>query len=137
MNEYNDNLHKKAGNNLYGYAKDMRINATDAEELLWQNLRGRKVAGLKFRRQHPIDKFIADFYCHEKNLVIELDGGIHDSKEQKEVDKVRTYELNELNITVLRFKNEEVLFDIHNVIKRIIEVCKDYNNNNSTEKYNR
>lgn len=56
---------------------------TEAEDILWKHLRNKKLNGLKFRRQHPLDIFIADFYCHEKKLVIELDGGIHDILEQK------------------------------------------------------
>ncbi|WOK05895.1 endonuclease domain-containing protein [Imperialibacter roseus] len=64
----------------------MRKNHTAAENLLWQNLRGRKLGGHKFRRQHPVAGFIADFYCHEAKLVIELDGKIHNLSEQKEYD---------------------------------------------------
>jgi very-short-patch-repair endonuclease len=121
MDSYNDNLHKKANPKLYEYARNLRGNETEAETLLWQNLRNRKIAGLKFRRQHPIDKFIADFYCHEKKLVIELDGSIHNNIEQKEADGGRTYELNELGILVIRFSNEEVISDMKSVIKKIIE----------------
>src|SRR5688500_5946222 len=105
---YNDNLHKGSIGKLFEYARDLRKNETSAEDLLWRNLRDRKLDGLKFRRQHPLDKFIADFYCHEKRLVIEVDGSVHDSRDAKESDEGRTYELKELGITVLRFRNEEV-----------------------------
>ena len=67
---YNDNLHKAADGKLYEYARDLRKNETSAEDLLWRNLRNRKLNGFKFRRQHPLDKFIVDFYCHEKKLAI-------------------------------------------------------------------
>jgi ribosomal protein S18 acetylase RimI-like enzyme len=77
-------LHMNASNVLFGYAQDLRQEPTSAEELLWHNLRNRKLDDLKFRRQHPIDKYIADFYCHEKLLVIELDGFIHNLQENKD-----------------------------------------------------
>jgi very-short-patch-repair endonuclease len=118
---YNDNLHKDADGKLYEYARDLRKNETSAEDLLWRNLRNRKLNGLKFRRQHPLDKFIADFYCHENKLVIEVDGSAHDSRDAKESDEGRTYELKELGITVLRFRNEEVLNDMSLVLKKIRE----------------
>lgn len=118
---YNDNLHKGADGKLYEYARDLRKNETSAEDLLWRNLRNRKLNGLKFRRQHPLDKFIADFYCHEKKLVVEVDGAVHDSKEAKEYDSSRTYELNETGIMVLRFKNDEVLGNMSEVLKKIKE----------------
>lgn len=121
---YNDNLHKGSIGKLYEYAKDLRKNETGAEDFLWRNLRDRKLDGLKFRRQHPLDKFIADFYCHEKRLVIEVDGSVHDSIEAKESDEGRTYELKELGITVLRFRNEEVLNDMSLVLKKIREIVE-------------
>ena len=77
---HNDNLHKGAIGKLYQYGRELRQSATNAEKILWEYLRNRKLEGLKFRRQHPIDKFIADFYCHEKKLVVELDGAVHDEK---------------------------------------------------------
>lgn len=117
----NDNLHKGAYGKLYEYARNLRQNETSAENLLWRNLRNRKLNGLKFRRQHPLNKFIADFYCHEKRLVIEVDGAVHDSKEAKEYDSNRTYELNETGIMVLRFRNEEILAGMSEVLKRIKE----------------
>ena len=92
---------------------------TYAEKVLWQQLRNRKMDGLKFRRQHPVSIFILDFYCHEKKLAIEVDGGIHQSEDQREWDGNRTFELNELGITVLRFANEEVIDSINKVINEI------------------
>ena len=96
-------------------ARELRQRMTDAESLLWINLRNRKFHGLKFLRQHPIiydiysDKplyFIADFYCAEKKLIIEVDGKIHDF--QKEEDQHREEILKSLKLAVLRIKNEEV-----------------------------
>ena len=119
MDSYNNNLHKKSSPVLYEYAKQMRKDSTKAEEILWLRLKNRQLAGLKFRRQHPIDKFIADFYCHEKKLVIELDGNIHNNSEQTDLDNGRTETLNEFGITVLRFRNEEVINNIEAIISQM------------------
>lgn len=120
---YNDNLHKEATGKLYQYGRELRQEATDAEKLLWAELRNRKLNGLKFRRQHPLDKFIVDFYCNEKNLVVELDGGVHDEKINKDYDDARTVMLAGLHIIVLRFKNEEVINDMQGVLKKISDVA--------------
>jgi very-short-patch-repair endonuclease len=119
--EYNDNLHKGAIGKLYQYGRELRQSSTKAEKILWQYLRNRKLNGLKFRRQHPLDKFIADFYCHEKKLVIELDGSVHNIKDNEEYDSARTNEINELGIRVLRFRNDEVESNIETVLKEIIK----------------
>ena len=116
---YNDNLHKGAIGKLYQYGKELRQESTEAEEKLWAELRNKKLNGLKFRRQHPIDKFIVDFYCHEKKLVIELDGNIHDEKVNKEYDNARTAMLAGLDVIVLRFGNEEVINNMKNVLEKI------------------
>jgi very-short-patch-repair endonuclease/ribosomal protein S18 acetylase RimI-like enzyme len=118
-------LHKNASNVLFGYAKGLRQDLTSAEKLLWDNLRNRKVDNLKFRRQHPIGKYIADFYCHEKLLVIELDGSIHDLAENKDYDRARDEHFKNLGITVLRFKNDEVLNDMSRVLKNIREKARE------------
>jgi len=83
---YNKNLHKYASAKIFQHAKALRRSSTEAEERLWVELRNKKLKGLKFRRQHPIDKWIVDFYCHEKKLVIELDGSVHNEKEIAEYD---------------------------------------------------
>lgn len=116
---YNDSLHKHAIPQMYEYAKALRSSQTEAEELLWQRIRGRKLNGLKFRRQHPLHNFIADFYCNEKKLVVEIDGGIHDNAEAKLDDENRTTILNELGITVMRFSNDEVKTKIEEVLNEI------------------
>jgi len=116
---YNDNLHKEAIGKLYQYGRELRKESTEAEKLLWAELRNRKLNGLKFRRQHPLDKFIVDFYCNEKKLVVELDGDVHDQKVNKEYDEARTAMLAGLNIIVLRFKNEDVINNMKDVLKKI------------------
>lgn len=116
---YNDNLHKEAIGKLYQYGRELRQDSTEAEKLLWAVLRNRNLNGLKFRRQHPLDKFIVDFYCNEKKLVVELDGGVHNEKINKEYDEARTAMLAGLNVIVLRFKNEEVINDVQGVLKKI------------------
>lgn len=88
--------------------KELRKNQTKAEEKLWQYLRANQL-GFKFRRQHSIGGYIADFYCPDKKLIIELDGEIHDLSENIEYDKIRNSFFEELGYIVLRFKNEKVL----------------------------
>ena len=107
-------------------AANLRRNMTHSEKLMWDKLRNRKVKGAKFRRQHPIYIFIADFYCHEYKLVVEIDGSIHDLEYQHERDQGRDYMMNELEIQVLRFKNSEVEKNIKDVIKRIEKYIDDY-----------
>lgn len=124
---YNDNLHKEAIGKLYQYGRELRQESTEAEKLLWTELRNRKLNGLKFRRQHPLDKFIVDFYCNEKKLVVEVDGDVHDENINKEYDEARTVMLAGLNITVLRFKNEEVITNVKDVLKKISEVADGLN----------
>jgi very-short-patch-repair endonuclease len=126
---YNDNLHKEAIGKLYQYGRELRQESTEAEKLLWEELRNRKLNGLKFRRQHPLDKFIVDFYCNEKKIVLELDGGVHNEKINKEYDEARTAMLAGLNIIVLRFKNEEVINDMQGVLKKIRDVANMLNRN--------
>lgn len=99
-------------------AKMLRKNMTEAEDRLWQKIRKNKL-GVKFRRQHMIDKFIADFYCYECKLVIEVDGGYHSNSEQIEYDTNRTYEIEDYGISVIRFTNSEVLSNIDWVVQEI------------------
>jgi very-short-patch-repair endonuclease len=119
---YNDNLHKEAIGKLYQYGRELRHELTQAEKFLWAELRNRKLKGLKFRRQHPIDTFVLDFYCHERKLAIELDGSIHDGKLNKEYDEARTAMLGGLGIYTLRFRNDEVINNIESVLRKINEV---------------
>jgi very-short-patch-repair endonuclease len=92
---------------------------TPAEKQLWSLLQNSKLLGCKFRRQHPISHYIADFYCHELKLIIELDGGIHNEIGQAEYDEGRTYVLQEFGIRVLRINNDELWKNEDYVLDRI------------------
>jgi len=110
---------------IFEKAKMLRKNMTKAEEILWNQLRRKKLLGLRFRPQHPIDIFIADFYCHTVKLVIEVDGGIHKSSEQKEYDLGREGELENWGIRVIRFTNGEIENNIKQVLKRTEQICEE------------
>ena len=84
------NMFFGASRNTFEKAHELRNNMTDAEKLVWKELKNRRVFKTKFRRQHPIDIFIVDFYCHEFKLAIEIDGEIHLDKEIVEYDDGRT-----------------------------------------------
>ena len=113
----------RAPENIRARARELRQRMTPAEKALWQHLRNRQLHGLKFRRQHPVDRFIVDFYCAAKHLVVEVDGDIHE--EQSEQDAARDAFLQERGYRVLRFRNEEVLNDIKAVLERIAHVAKE------------
>ena len=102
-------------------ARELRQPQTPAEQKLWSRLRNRQLTGLKFRRQHPIDRFIIDFYCDEAKLCIEVDGDSH--AEQIEYDQARTAYLNELGYTVIRFTNREVFTHCEAVLQSIADEC--------------
>jgi very-short-patch-repair endonuclease len=116
---YKANLTWTAKPGIFKNAKELRKSMTESEEILWKHLRNNKLNGLKFRRQHPLDIYIADFYCHKKKLIIEIDGGIHDTPEQVEYDNGRTFELEEKGFKILRFRNEDVLNEINRVLEII------------------
>jgi very-short-patch-repair endonuclease len=104
---------------IFSRAKQLRSQLTPAEACLWDALRANKLFGFRFKLQHPLNNFIADFYCHSAKLVIELDGSIHDEEEQKDWDTNRTAMLEEFGINVLRFQNNDVLTDIDGVLAKI------------------
>ena len=104
--------------NLTETAKSLRTSSTDAERLLWSRLRTKQVCGCKFRRQEQIGRFIVDFVCYDRQLVIEADGGQH--AQEKEKDEERTAWLNSQGFTVLRFWNHEVLTNPDGVIETIM-----------------
>lgn len=108
---------------IFEKAKWLRENMTDTEKILWNELKGNKILKLRFKPQHPIDVFIADFYCHKLKLVIEVDGGVHQEKSQQEYDIGRAVELAGLGIKVIRFQNEEVQSSLSDVVKRLKECC--------------
>ena len=105
---------------LKAFARENRNNQTDAEKCLWQQLRNGEL-GVKFKRQHIIYDFIADFVCLEKMLIIEVDGAYHLTDSQTEYDIYRTEELERFGFRVLRFTNEEVIYKTQEVIRKIKE----------------
>jgi len=114
--------------NNISFLKDTRIhlrrNMTEAELVLWEVLKDKKLSGRKFRRQHSIGYYIADFYCPSEKLIIELDGQHHFTPEGIEKDMERDNHLELMNIKVLRFENKEVFDDLTSVLKRIKEHFK-------------
>ncbi len=112
-------FHHRAKGVLFEYARHNRHLNTAAEGVLWQHLRGRKQLGFKFRRQHPIDRYVVDFYCHECGLILEADGFVHQENDNPEYDTERTAYLNHLGLTVLRFTNDDILFRTENVLLMI------------------
>jgi very-short-patch-repair endonuclease len=102
-------------------ARELRREMTPAEKILWNELRANKL-GVHFRRQQVIAGFIVDFYCHKTDLVIELDGSVHDGIEQKENDAERDKALGEMGLRVFRFRNEDVIKDLPGVLGKIREL---------------
>lgn len=105
--------------NLKQRSRDLRNESTLSEVLLWKYLRARQIKGFQFNRQKPLGKFIADFYCKQLNLVIEIDGNSHEGKEQYDAD--RDIELQKLGLTVLHFTDHEVKKNMRGVLMRIEE----------------
>jgi len=102
------------------FAKEMRNEPTDAEHALWQIVRGKKLEGMRFRRQHPIENYIVDFICLGAKLIIEMDGSQH---AESNYDVKRDQELRELGYTVLRFWNDEVLVEPDLVAEKILSIA--------------
>ena len=100
-------------------ARQMRHEPTPAEDALWQRLRNRRVAGAKFRRQYSIERFIVDFVCLERRLIIEVDGAVHE--QQQDYDAVRQAFLEAQGFCLLRFSNGEVLQSLDAVVEAIGE----------------
>ncbi len=121
-----ENMYYGASNLIFQKAEELRSRMTPAEEILWKHIHINEWK-LKFRRQHPIWNYIADFYCHKIKLVIELDGGIHELDEVKENDLIREQHLKEFGLTVLRFKNEDVFKNINYVLNKISETVNQLN----------
>ena len=103
---------------LRAFARENRKHATMAEQFLWEQLRGGAL-GEKFLRQHIVGEYIVDFVSHDSGLVIEVDGGYHAERNQQERDEDRTAFLEANGFHVIRFTNEEVLFEIERVVKEI------------------
>ncbi|MBX3083651.1 MAG: DUF559 domain-containing protein [Anaerolineae bacterium] len=105
---------------MISIGRELRQRLTDAESLLWEHVRDRKLGNMKFRRQHPIPEtnYVVDFYCHDSRLIIELDGAIHDH--QQAADATRQQELESLGYHVLRFTNDQVFANLETVLTTIL-----------------
>jgi len=114
-----------AGKEIIKKARILRKNMTAAEKVLWEKLRNKKLAGTVFRRQHPVEHFIVDFYCHKYKLVIEVDGSIHTITEVSGRDKGRKYEIERFGLSVIRFTNDQVINNTENVIQIIKSYLKE------------
>ena len=101
--------------------RELRQTSTDAEAFLWKRLRNRQLLGFKFRRQHQIGNYVADFYCHKARLVIECDGGIHSRAQAWHHDQNREAYMSALGLRTLRFTNEEVLNETERVLSEITD----------------
>ena len=110
-------------------SRNLRINMTDAEKLLWSKIRGKQLKGFQFYRQKIIGNYIADFYCPKSKLVIEVDGGHHYSDEGKVKDRKRDDYMNKEGIRVLRFSDTDVLIKLNEVLEEI-ERLENHNKTN-------
>jgi cyclase len=116
---HKENLTYNAPAETFEKAKRLKREMTKAEKQLWHELRNSKLNGYKFRRQHPIAWYIADFYCLQAKLVVELDGEVHELEEMKEHDEKRNRIMENYDLTVLRFKNEDVFGNVDEVVDEI------------------
>jgi very-short-patch-repair endonuclease len=101
-------------------ARQLRQTPTEAEKILWKALRRNQLGGVSFRRQHPIGRYVLDFYCPSAGLAIEVDGGQHAAGQQKEVDLRRDQRLAANGVRMLRFWNNEVLSNLQGVLQTIV-----------------
>ena len=104
-------------NDLVSLSRNLRKRQTDAENLLWRHLRGKQLEGFRFRRQHPIGRYIVDFVCLEKRLILEIDGGQHAIEKEKDIE--RDNWLKAEGYSTLRFWNNEVLTNLEGVFETI------------------
>jgi very-short-patch-repair endonuclease len=111
-------MHYGASKTIFQYAEALRKNMTKAEKTIWEKV-CRNQLGVRVRRQHPVWKYIADYYCHEVKLIIEVDGEIHSTKEDRAYDINRDVTLKEYGIEIMRFTNDEVIKGIDKVIVEI------------------
>ncbi|MEZ4931500.1 MAG: DUF559 domain-containing protein [Saprospiraceae bacterium] len=112
-------MHQAAKPTLFALSRELRGKQTEAEAILWEHLKTKKLGDFKFRRQHPINRYIVDFYCHQAKLVIELDGNYHERDGQRLYDEDRTENLKSLGLKEIRFKNEEVTNNLERVLEAI------------------
>jgi len=102
------------------FARYLRKNQTDAEKIIWNNLRNRQLNGFKFRRQYPISPYLIDFICLEEKVIVEIDGGQHGGIQDKNRDQI----LSEMGFVILRFWNNEVFKELDSVLEKILEVLE-------------
>jgi len=105
-------------------ARTLRRRETAAERVLWESLRGRKLAGLKFRRQHPVGPFVLDFYCPDCKLAVEEDGDVHDDRDAREQDAFRTSYVAAYGYRVLHVRNVDIPNDLPNVLSKISDLAQ-------------
>lgn len=113
-----DGMFNEAHPIVFALAKELRRNMTHSETILWGYLKG-NFEGLRFRRQHPVSMYIADFYCHKLKLIIEIDGSIHNQTEVRENDIRRENDLKEMGYTILRFTNKRVEMEANKVLDEV------------------
>jgi very-short-patch-repair endonuclease len=111
---------------LKEYARKLRNNSTKSEIILWKGLKGKQMRGYDFHRQKPLDKYIADFFCHELRLVIELDGSIHKLEHVRVNDEIRQARLESLGLGVMRIPNDEVLTNLTYVLNLIEDYIDEF-----------
>ena len=112
-------MHHGAKPSTFANARHLRRHPTSAEEMLWERLRKNQIEGIHFRRQHPFDVYVPDFYANAVKLVIEIDGSIHEEKSVKFSDADRERNLNLFELFILRYSNEEVYKSIDDVVEDI------------------
>lgn len=106
-------------------SRELRSNMTDAEQILWQKLRGKQILGVQFHRQKPILNFIVDFYCPKAKLIIECDGSQHYTEDGLFADRQRDEALNQLGLRVLRFSNFQIIDELEAVCEFIYQVIEE------------
>ncbi|MCC6613211.1 MAG: endonuclease domain-containing protein [Anaerolineae bacterium] len=124
MDDWEGELRARASEAMVHIARDLRQRQTPAEVLLWEAVRDRRLDGLKFRRQHPVENtaYVVDFLCYEARLVVELDGGIH--ADQPDADAIRQAEIEAQGYHVLRFRNQAVQDDLESVLMAIVAAAR-------------
>jgi very-short-patch-repair endonuclease len=118
-----DNANRYVNPVILARAKELRHPMTPHEAKLWQRLRGKQFCAIKFRRQHPIYRFILDFFCYQHRLVIEIDGDSHAAPDQQLYDQARTEWLEQRGLRVIRFTNRDIDADIEGVLREIVRQC--------------
>ncbi|TMI62611.1 MAG: endonuclease domain-containing protein [Bacteroidetes bacterium] len=113
---------------IFEHAKRLRKNMTEAEKILWMYLRD-GINGFKFRRQHPVGNYIADFFCHKAKLIVELDGSVHNNEDVKNNDIQRQNDLQLLGYNIIRFNNDDVFKNVEKVIEQIQKKVNNIINN--------